>query len=74
MPVLLFPICVVVLISLLSPPITQADSKWKERKEVLEAVLPTAQAIKLQPGDHGELLKALKKVCLVLVPFPLFSP
>ena len=42
--------------------VVKADPKWKERKEVLETVLPAAQAIKLQPGDYGELMKALKKV------------
>ena len=41
---------------------SQADSKWKERKEVLEAILPLAQSPKLEPGDYGELVKALKKV------------
>ena len=40
----------------------KVDVKWKERKEVLEAVLPLAQSIKLLPGDYGEVLKALKKV------------
>ncbi|XP_064399412.1 cytoskeleton-associated protein 5-like isoform X3 [Halichondria panicea] len=39
-----------------------ADPKWKERKEVLETVLPLAQSIKLERGDYGELIKALKKV------------
>lgn len=55
--------------------VSQADPKWKERKEVLEAVLPAAQAIKLQPGDYGELVKALKKVCgisLSLIPSLIF--
>ena len=36
--------------------------KWKERKEVLEVLLPLAQSPKLQKGDYGELVKALKKV------------
>ena len=38
--------------------------KWKERKEVLEVVLPLAQSPKLEGGDFGELVKALKKVGL----------
>ncbi len=29
---------------------------------MLETVLPLAQSIKLQRGDYGELVKALKKV------------
>ena len=40
--------------------------KWKERKEILEAVLPTSQSIKLVPGDYGEVIKALKKVGVVM--------
>ncbi|CAI8010225.1 Cytoskeleton-associated protein 5 [Geodia barretti] len=39
-----------------------ADTKWKERKEVLELVLPLSQSPKITPGDFTELLKALKKV------------
>ena len=40
----------------------QADPKWKERKEVLELLLPVAQSPKISPGDFGELVKSLKKV------------
>ena len=43
----------------------QADPKWKERKEALEAVLPLAQSTKLVPGEYGELMKALKKVSTI---------
>ena len=42
--------------------VPQADPKWKERKEALEAALPLAQSTKLVPGEYGELMKALKKV------------
>ena len=38
------------------------DTKWKERKEVLEVLLPLAQSPKLEPGEYGELVKSLKKV------------
>ena len=40
----------------------KADTKWKERKEVLELVLPLSQSPKITPGDFTELIKALKKV------------
>ena len=46
----------------LSPPHLQASVKWKERKEVLDELLPLAQSPKISPGDYGELVKALKKV------------
>jgi cytoskeleton-associated protein 5 len=38
------------------------DTKWKERKEALEAILPLAQSPKLEHGDFGELIKTLKKI------------
>ena len=46
----------------ISPSVHQVDTKWKERKEVLELLLPLAQSRKITPGDYGELIKALKKV------------
>lgn len=41
-----------------------ASSKWKERKEALEAVVPILQSggPKLQDGDYGELMRAMAKV------------
>lgn len=36
--------------------------KWQERKEALEALEPLLQNPKLQNGDYGDLVKALKKV------------
>lgn len=39
-----------------------ADPQWKERKAVLETFLPIAQSPKIEGGDFGELIKALKKV------------
>ncbi|KAJ3021312.1 Microtubule-associated protein, microtubule dynamics during spindle orientation [Thoreauomyces humboldtii] len=38
-----------------------ASSKWKERKEVLEALLEVARAPKLEDGRYGELVAALGK-------------
>ena len=40
----------------------KVDTKWKERKEALEAIVPLAQSPKLEPGDYGELVKVLRKV------------
>ena len=31
-----------------------------------EAILPLAQSPKLEPGDYGDLLKALKKVRVII--------
>ncbi|MCL4126148.1 UNVERIFIED_CONTAM: hypothetical protein GTU68_000576, partial [Idotea baltica] len=36
--------------------------KWQERKEAMEALLPLSQNAKLEPGEYGELVKALKKI------------
>jgi cytoskeleton-associated protein 5 len=36
--------------------------KWQERKEALDALEPLVQNPKLQSGDYGELVRALKKV------------
>lgn len=41
--------------------------KWKERKEVLEAILPLAQSPKMEGGEFGDLVKALKKVCALFL-------
>ncbi|XP_055712026.1 protein mini spindles isoform X3 [Phlebotomus papatasi] len=38
------------------------SKKWQERKEALEAIEPLVQNPKLESGDYGELIKALKKV------------
>ena len=43
---------------------TQVDTKWKERKEVLEILLPLAQSPKITAGDYTELMKSLRKVGL----------
>ncbi|XP_060608176.1 cytoskeleton-associated protein 5-A-like, partial [Ruditapes philippinarum] len=36
--------------------------KWQERKEVLEAVQKLCENPKIEPGDHGPLVKSLMKV------------
>ncbi|KAH3877159.1 hypothetical protein DPMN_001016, partial [Dreissena polymorpha] len=36
--------------------------KWQERKEVLEAVNKLCESPKIEPGDHGALVKTLMKV------------
>uniref|UniRef100_A0A7N9AW78 Cytoskeleton associated protein 5 n=1 Tax=Mastacembelus armatus TaxID=205130 RepID=A0A7N9AW78_9TELE len=36
--------------------------KWQERKEALEAVEALIKNPKLEPGDYGDLVRALKKV------------
>lgn len=36
--------------------------KWQERKEALEAVQKLCENPKIEPGDHGPLVKALQKV------------
>uniref|UniRef100_A0A6B2EE03 Putative microtubule-associated protein n=1 Tax=Phlebotomus kandelakii TaxID=1109342 RepID=A0A6B2EE03_9DIPT len=38
------------------------SKKWQERKESLEALEPLVQNPKLESGDYGELIKALKRV------------
>ena len=40
----------------------QEDKKWQERKEALEAVETLAKKPKLENGDFGDLVRALKKV------------
>lgn len=41
---------------------TQEAKKWQERKEALEAVEALAKNPKLESGDYGDLVRALKKV------------
>ncbi|XP_070564717.1 cytoskeleton-associated protein 5-like isoform X2 [Ptychodera flava] len=36
--------------------------KWQTRKEALEAIQPLVSNPKLEPGDYGDLVRALKKV------------
>lgn len=43
----------------------QEAKKWQERKEVLEAVQKLCENPKIEPGDHGPLVKALMKVMLL---------
>lgn len=40
----------------------QEAKKWQERKEALEAVEALARNPKLEAGDYGDLVRALKKV------------
>ena len=40
----------------------QEAKKWQERKEVLEAVEILVKNPKLENGDFGDLVRALKKV------------
>lgn len=38
------------------------SKKWQERKEVLEMLDGLVKAPKLENGDYGDLIRALKKV------------
>lgn len=38
--------------------------KWQERKEALESLEVLVKAPKLENGDYGDLVRALKKVRL----------
>lgn len=40
----------------------QEAKKWQERKEALEAVEALTKNPKLENGDYGDLVRALKKV------------
>ena len=40
----------------------QEAKKWQERKETLEAVEILAKNPKIEGGDYGDLVRALKKV------------
>lgn len=40
----------------------QEAKKWQERKEALEALEVLAKNPKLENGDYGDLVRALKKV------------
>lgn len=42
--------------------VTQEAKKWQERKEALEAVETLTKNPKLENGDYGDLVRALKKV------------
>jgi len=42
--------------------VLQEAKKWQERKEVLEAAETLAKNPKLEGGDYGDLVRALKKV------------
>lgn len=39
------------------------SKKWQERKEALESLEVLLKAPKLENGDYGDLVRALKKVC-----------
>ena len=41
--------------------------KWQERKEAMEALETLVANPKLQTGDYGDLVRALKKVSLLLL-------
>lgn len=43
----------------------QEAKKWQERKEALEAVEALTKNPKLENGDYGDLVRALKKVELL---------
>lgn len=38
--------------------------KWQERKEALEVLDTLVKHPKLENGDYGDLVRALKKVCI----------
>lgn len=40
----------------------QEAKKWQERKEALEALDALTKNPKLEAGDYGDLVRALKKV------------
>lgn len=41
------------------------EKKWQERKESLDCLEQLLQNVqKLESGDYGDLIRALKKVCL----------
>jgi len=48
--------------------LSQEAKKWQERKEALEVVETLTKNPKLENGDYGDLVRALKKV-QVLVEF-----
>lgn len=49
------------------PPLPQEAKKWQERKEALEAVETLTKKPKLENGDYGDLVRALKKVKYYIV-------
>lgn len=38
--------------------------KWQERKEALEALETLVKNPKLENGDYGDIVRALKRVCV----------
>lgn len=40
------------------------EKKWQERKEALDAVEALVKTPKLENGDYGDLVRALKKVSI----------
>ena len=42
----------------------QTHTKWQQRKEALETLLKLTGNPKLEPGEYGELIRMLKKVCI----------
>lgn len=42
--------------------VLQEAKKWQERKEALEAIEALTKNPKLENGDYGDLVRALKKV------------
>lgn len=47
--------------------LSQEAKKWQERKEALEAVEALTKNPKLENGDYGDLVRALKKVNVLVV-------
>lgn len=43
-------------------PLLQEAKKWQERREAVEAVEALTKNPKLENGDYGDLVRALKKV------------
>lgn len=43
-------------------PLLQEAKKWQERKEALEAAETLTKNPKLESGDYGDMVRALKKV------------
>lgn len=40
--------------------------KWQERKEALEALDALVKHPKLENGDYGDIVRTLKKVCILV--------
>lgn len=41
----------------------QADTKWQARKDAFDGLVKLTEPPKLVPGDMGDLVRAMKKVC-----------